>query len=307
MSQAGFFGPLALAAVLAWALSWLIPAKPQRPHLFRTSLVLGIPWLAGHLTANGLNFFYPPATGVDWLIFATAVWMTLSGLAALHSPSVVWRHREAALVAGTLLLAAGTFYPGQSGLTWLFHKDETPGTRSALAWAITAGGAGFAGSWILLARLLPAWGFHLCAAVLSITLACTVSAHLGPLWIAAVQALPAAIALGAGTGSLRQGTAGRVTLPAAGWTGAMLGLPFLWACISRSPVGPWQVLVLLALLPLVIFILLKPLAARLHPAGLTLMAAGLLLLGGTALLHFSGLPSEEPLVNRTGDDSGAYD
>ncbi|RYD28257.1 MAG: hypothetical protein EOP86_23355, partial [Verrucomicrobiaceae bacterium] len=83
--------PLALAAALAWVLSWLIPAKPQRPHLFRTALAVGVPWITGHLMINGLNFFFPPAAGVDWLIFTTAGWTLVSGLAAVHSPSVLWR------------------------------------------------------------------------------------------------------------------------------------------------------------------------------------------------------------------------
>lgn len=306
-SPAEFFAPLALAAALAWVLSWLIPAKPQRPHLFRTALVLGVSWITGHLMINGLNFFFPPAAGVDWLIFTTAGWTLVSGLAAVHSPSVLWRRREAALTAITLLLAAGAFYLCQSRLVWIFDSGETLGTRSGLAWALSLGGAGFAGCWVLLARLLPAWGFHLSAAALSTTLAFTVGTHLGPPWTAAVQALPAAVALGMGLGSLRQGKAVRVRPAAAAWMGVVLALPFLWACISRSPVGPWQLPVLLGLSPLVVFILLKPLASRLHPAGLSLISAGLLLLSGTALLHFSGLPPEDPPLIQTGDDTGAYD
>lgn len=307
LSPAGFFGPLALAALLSWALSWLIPARPRRPHLFRTALVLGLPWLAGHLAANRLDLSFPPAAGAEWLIFTTAGWISLSGLAALHSPSVVWRRREQALTATTLLLAAITFYLAQRGLAWIFQADESPALRSTLAWSLVLGGAAFAGTQMLLARLLPAWGFWLTAAVLSTTLACTVGTRLGPLWIAAAQALPAALALGAGIGSFRQGAGSRVPLPTAAWTGVLTGIPFLWAVISRSPVGPWQVLALLALLPLVLFILLKPLAAKVHPIGLSLIAAGLLVLSGSALLHFSGLPPETAPPNQTGDDSGAYD
>lgn len=306
-SFAGFSAPLALAAALAFGLSWLIPVRPQRPHLFRTSLVVAVPWLAGHLAANGLNFFFPPAAGVDWLIFLCPLWTAVAGLAALHSPSVNWRRREAALLAGTLALGAAAFYLAQSKLAWLFQAEESANTRRLLAVAVAVGGYLFAGGWVLLARLLPAWAFWLSAAVLAAALSASISAYLGPLWIAAVQALPAAVAAGAGVGTFRQPGHQRVSGPVAAWMAVLTGLPLVWATISRSPAGPWQVPVLLMLLPVVVFIVLKPLAARLHPVGLGLISAGLLLLGGTALLHFSSQLPEFPPENQVGDDAGAYD
>jgi hypothetical protein len=220
---------------------------------------------------------------------------------------VNWKRREGALLAGTLLLAAWAFYLTQSKLSWLFSPDESASHRRMLAAAAALGGYCFAAGWVMLARLLPAWGFWLCSAVLSAALSAAVSAHLGPLWIAAVQALPGAVALGAGLAAWRQPGNHRLPAPVAAWMGALTGVPLLWATISRSPAGPWQVPVLLVLLPPVVCILLKPLVNRVHPVGLALLAAGLLLLGGTALLHFSGLPPERPPENEVGDDSGAYD
>lgn len=307
MLLAGFVTPLAVSAVLAWILSWLIPVKPSRPHLFRSALVIGLPWPVGHLLLNHFNYFFPPAAGGDWLIFAAPVWLVLSGMAALHSPAVNWRVRVSFLTVITLLLAAVVFWLGQHRLAWFFSREESPEVRRALGWAVAAGGVGFAGGHILLARLLPAWGFWLATACFSATLACVVGTGLGPPGLAAIQALPGAIAVGAGLGALRQGNQFRVPAPSAAWTGITVGLPFLWAGISRSPATSWQLPLLLALLPVVVFILLKPLVARVHPVGLSLLAAGFLLLGGTALLHFSSLPPEEPAVNLTGDDTGAYD
>lgn len=307
MLHAGFVAPLAVSAVLAWALSWLIPAKPARPHLFRSALLIGLPWPVGHLMLNQLNYFFPPSAGVDWLIFAAMVWLVASGLAALHSPTVNWKRRMVILTLLTLLLAAMVFWLGQHRLAWLFSQGETPEIRRALGWAVAAGGAGFATGHILLARLLPAWGFWLATACLSAALTCVVATQMGPPSLAAIQALPGAIAVGTGLGSLRQGNLFRVLAPSAGWMGISMGLPFLWAGISRSPAASWQLPLLLTLLPLVVFILLKPLAARFHPVGLSLLAAGFLLLGSTALLQFSGMPPEEPAVNLIGDDTGAYD
>lgn len=310
--------------ILAFVLAWMAfrrkvratPPAREWPPVW-CALALAAPWLAGHLRANGVNYFFPPSAGVDWLIFGSLLWpvaLAACGLAAkgkTEEDPALWKKRRDRLMTWTTLALAGAlFYLCQARAPWVFRPDESPADRAWTAAAVTAGGLLLCAGQGWLARLLPAAGFWLAQLAFTVTLALAARLSGGPAWLESLGMLPPVISFAwlLVTATHRSGVLPAIT---GVWCGALAGVPFLWSAISRTEAAEPLALLWPALLPPACAAALAALKSRLHPAGLSLTAAALILAGGSLILkrHASAAPEAAPLPPAaTGaDDSGAYD
>lgn len=295
---------LALLSGLAWM------RAPSGGGARGAAMALGISVIAGHLAFNGMNYVFPPSSGIDWLPFLTVVWLAAAMILpgerpaerALPRPAGRGRRLTAAIPAA---IAAVAFFLCQARLPWLFSPEESGLTRAAAAAGVVAGGLAFCGGQAWLASMIPPAGFWLSQLALTVPVALHAGLQPGPAWVAAIHWLLPAVAAGS-LGPSMAVRGGRVSPAVAVWCGVTAGFPVLWSAVSRVPAADPGIPLLFALIPGSVAAIAAMVRACVHPAGLALAAAAGMLLGATAVIHVSPAAHDDGEVIQPGDDSGAY-